>query len=227
MPIIVEPPRSRRLTRWWRIALYLTGIGGIIALLASLPYAGLIRDLLSMSLLTTAGTETTLSALPQQPSVRIYYRHTSLIDEPERYLSVTTSEGTIRVRLMSGWGPRMRAGLYSAGDNQLAILDAAGGGAFVSLRPLQFVRNEALRLPSQLWSYLGAFDHYSERRSREAGESREVSRFIPAAEQSECIPAYFDVPKTGPRVQFMRRTCPEFEPVAAGSSHSRATGPGQ
>jgi hypothetical protein len=131
MPIIVEHNRRPYWPRWASAALYLLGIGTVITCMIALPSGGLLREATLLNWQAPAGTETTLAKLPGTPVVRISHQHVSLIDEPERHLLIRTSDGTIRTRLMSGWGPRMRASVYAVGNDQLAVLDAGGGSAFV------------------------------------------------------------------------------------------------
>ncbi len=215
MPIIVTSHRRHWMPRLWQAALYLLGTGAVIACLLSLSLGGPLLVTLA-NWLSSTKMETTLSVLPTKPVISITYQLVSLTQEPERHLLIRTPDGTLRTRLMSGWGPRMRASVYAVGNNQLALLDAGGGGAFVSLRPLQFVRAEGMLLASDQWTYLGAFDHYTERRPREAGGRREISRFINAVEQIECIPTYLqDDVGRGDRAPFTRLSCPEFGQIPA------------
>jgi len=169
--------------------------------------------------------ETTVLSMEMKPTITIY--GIGYLASYERYLSVTTEEGTVQARMLAPWGPSLRASVYSVGDNQIAILGAARDYHFIALRPLRTIQGKDIALPSDRWVYLGAFDHYHERRTREAGGNREVSRFIAAAEQAECIPTYLGGDFGGPyRGQYTQdSSCPEFGAAPPGPVIGARSGP--
>jgi hypothetical protein len=117
---------------------------------------------------------------------------------------------------MSSWGPRLRASIYAIGSDQIAILEWGAAVRLVSLRPLRLIERQDAALPSDQWTYLGAFDHHTHRLEQDARGSR-VVRFIGPDEQSECIPTYQDGDFSRfDRGHFARRSCPEFGETTPG-----------
>jgi hypothetical protein len=138
----------------------------------------------------------------------------SHLTEFTRYLTVQGPPGALTIRMATDWGPARRTSIYVAGNNQIAILGPAHDDYFVSLRPLQLVKEPMV--PAERWTYLGAFDLYSEiSESKPGQEGRRhfVFRFVAASQESECIPTLMDGDSGGPyRTEHYRRRCPDTGP---------------
>jgi hypothetical protein len=107
------------------------------------------------------------------------------MQESGRYLTLTTSHGRI-VYNMPGWDwpHRARTSLYLADGKSIAILGPDGEDILIDTDQLKVSR--AFRIPSDDWTYLGAFDFVQ---PIVGGYDRSL-RFIPAAKQAECVPQH-------------------------------------
>ena len=98
----------------------------------------------------------------------------------ERYLTVTASGGWIRQSICGfDWAHRGRTSVYLTESRGIAVLGPDHCDYLLRL-PLRLIERVS-QVPSESWTYLGAFD------LRSAGPLR-VLRFIPSSEERECIP---------------------------------------
>lgn len=111
-------------------------------------------------------------------------------DESGRYLTVRTSKGSV-TQMMCGfdWAHRARTGLYLVGDRDIAVVGVDGCDYLISTDRLTISR--ARDMQSDEWVYLGAFDFVNRVVAARPGRSQwgniPFLRFIPAAEQKECV----------------------------------------
>ena len=126
----------------------------------------------------------------------------------DRYLYVSASSGGVEQRMAEDWGPASRTSVYRTPDRQFVVLGPARDDYLISLDPLKV--EKSFNLPSNDWTYLGAFDDYT---TTKDGERVRVFRFIPADQQAECIPTLMDGAPAGPhRSAAYRTVCPRYTP---------------
>jgi hypothetical protein len=138
----------------------------------------------------------------------------SHLTEFTRYLTVQVPSGELKIRMAVDWGPARRTSVYIAGNNQIVVLGPAHDDYFISLEPLQLVRTPMV--PAERWTYLDAFDLYSEiGESKPGQEGRRylVFRFVAASQEAECIPTLMDGDSGGLyRTEHYRQRCPDTGP---------------
>jgi hypothetical protein len=97
-----------------------------------------------------------------------------------RYLTVRALSGGVTANICGfDWAHWARTSVYLTEDRAVAVLGPQQCDYIV--RPPYRTMDRAFRLPSDHWTYLGAFDF-------DSSGSHRVLRFIPALEQRECIP---------------------------------------
>jgi hypothetical protein len=87
------------------------------------------------------------------------------------------------------WAHRGRTGIYVVGQHDLAVIGVDGCDYLVAAQT-KTVSRVPRSLPSEDWVYLGAFDWITRilpTRGSQVGGHHRFFRFIPAAEQGECI----------------------------------------
>ena len=100
-----------------------------------------------------------------------------------RYFSVRAPTGTIKHKMCGfDWAHWSRTSIYLTNDRGLAILGFHDCDYFIPLPRLTVTRSAPAQ--SDAWRYLGAFDLVHS--STGVAGTRHM-RFIPAAEQAECI----------------------------------------
>ena len=131
-----------------------------------------------------------------------------------RHLIINGSSGRITREICGfDWANRARTGIYLAADRKIAVVGPDRCDYLVSLEQLTISR--ASGLPSESWTYLGAFDFVGS----PGGPGPTAFRFISAAEQDECVEDdHF--PAWAVRKNARKGRCPAFQ--ASGSQqHQR------
>jgi hypothetical protein len=138
----------------------------------------------------------------------------SELTEFERHLTVAGGGETLRVRMADVQGPAHRTSLYRAGGTEIAVLGPAGDDYFFTAGPLR--RLDSPSRPSEEWTYFGAFDLRTDPGGSPAGNPAQVFAFIPASEETECIPTLSEGAGAGPhRKDRARRSCPAPGPLSS------------
>jgi hypothetical protein len=122
-----------------------------------------------------------------------------------RFLTITSPRGRVDYNMPGwDWAHRARTSLYLTENNDLAILGPDEEDILIAGDPAKVSR--AFRIPSQSWTYLGAFDFVQ---PVIGGYDRSL-RFIPALEQEECVPDQSPTPAT-PRNHARAMRCPTLQ----------------
>jgi hypothetical protein len=135
-----------------------------------------------------------------------FYRVWDETTDSGRYLTVTSPKGSLSQKLCGfDWAHRSRTNLYLTPSGNIAVLGPSECNYMIASSPLH--REAQFELPSESWSYLGAFDLVWQ------NTSVYQLRFIPASEDPECIQTY-DLPERpdvvgGLRYSARRAQCPE------------------
>jgi hypothetical protein len=99
-----------------------------------------------------------------------------------RYLTVKTPYGETRQNICGfNWAHWSRTSIYLTEDRRIAVLGVDHCDYVVSINPMEMT--EARNIPSENWTYLGAF-RLADYPKHDAPDA---FRFIPASEQTECI----------------------------------------
>jgi hypothetical protein len=95
-----------------------------------------------------------------------------------RHVTVTSPKGTVTYKMCGfDWSHWARTGIYLTEDRNIAVVGTDTCDDLVS--PADRTVTPARNMPSDNWTYLGAFD-------LKGGYGRAL-RFVPAANQGECI----------------------------------------
>ena len=105
------------------------------------------------------------------------------LDSKVRYLTLTGPNGRVKYG-MQGWDwiHRARTSVYATENGNFAVLGPDYEDVLIDTG--QLTTSHAFRVASQDWTYLGAFDFVR----GQNGDHDRSFRFIPAAEQAECVP---------------------------------------
>jgi hypothetical protein len=99
-----------------------------------------------------------------------------------RFFSVDTAAGSISHPMCGfDWAHWARTNIYLAGGDKIALIGPQHCDYVIALDTLTVSR--AFKIPSDDWTYLGAFDFVE----HPNGPGTRALRFIPSAEQPECI----------------------------------------
>lgn len=128
-------------------------------------------------------------------------------EDSGRYLRITSPSGRKTFNMCGGdWANWSRTSLYLTENNGLAVIGVQDCDYIVAVDSLKVTN--AWRVPSDKWTYLGAFQIVSalDKKTRQL-------RFIDASEQSECIEMVGSTfPPAGPRKSAHSDRCPPPAP---------------
>ena len=123
-----------------------------------------------------------------------------------RYLTLTSPRGRVTYNMPGwDWPHRARTSVYVTQDKKFAVLGPDEEDILIDTEQSKISR--AFRIPSQDWTYLGAFDFVQ---PVIGGYDRNL-RFIPAAEQDECVPTDSLANETWPRNEQRKERCPTLQ----------------
>ena len=137
---------------------------------------------------------------------RYYLTADEMSDDGRRVTFVTPSAAVSAPMCGYDWAHWARTSVYRTSDG-IAVLGRRGCDLQLVLDPLASIEQASDR-GSETWRYLGAFDVVDDPRSRQL-------RFIPAAEQAECLElATKEVlhPEPTPRNHMRQARCPAPPP---------------
>jgi hypothetical protein len=204
-------PFLRKLRKALRIA-FLGLLGGIAVICL-----GLLAIYIVLRLTTLHPISAEVEIKERQATVKLTFDYIDgpigIVDENNsgRFLTVTFPRARISHRLCGyDWAHYGRTGIYVIPGENLAVLGVGGCDYLVSRHPLDISRMG--RVTSDDWVYLGAFDWASRilpTRGAQIGGRHRVFRFIPAAEQGECI-IDGSPPSWAARLSARRPSCPSL-----------------
>lgn len=122
-------------------------------------------------------------------TVSFYWVWNDMFDNGRR-MTLRTPRGAL-THAMCGydWAHWARTGVYLTKNQNIAVVGPDGCDYLVSITDRTVTK--ARDMPSDKWSYLGAFDFVGYPRG---GNRERALRFIPASEQAECIEMMGDLP---------------------------------